>query len=579
MKMMKLAVLPVAIAGVLASNAAFSGSEACFEVYKQADAATPRVSAGETLYSSATCVADAVRTGASATNLQKTIPTKIAYELTQNKDLNLADVNANHDDLQIVYIPTTDIPGGTLITMKLTGATFKGNAGQIHLMKTIRQPGPDGEVGTPGIDGIYGTADDSATAADDTYSYATVASSDGTVDGASEITFLTKAGITIGAGTRLALTKSNSVVEPVSINIANKECAKDESAAQVTIAATGATTDGGKGYDILGGVSGTQKVVDMSTQFVTFIGVTPTVGEVNAESTNSKGSAIVARTEFVYDAKATHPTLKQQQYQIVTPVNFIDRSTDLDQKVTLGLNDRLVQKFWAEKAVPTTNVKAGIYSTVDGDNVLSDLVDVDNTLPNSFGDIAANSNSAYAYKTLASEVFTAGDTKTLYYVVENTDHDAIMNYNYRVNVDGVLDFDNAGYLDHCSKTTLTHDIKVNGAVLKVPYTFDSNNTWVRITNESSEAAEITMDIFDESGHEAKVVPVGSVGKKSSVVLLATDLVAKAKAAGMITDGKSRYTMTFTVTAPMNTVHGVSVQKIPGGVDRVVPVLDENNWKM
>ena len=77
MKMMKLAVLPVAIAGVLASNAAFAGSEACFEVYKQADAATARVLAGETLYSPATCVADAVRSGASATNLQKTASTKI----------------------------------------------------------------------------------------------------------------------------------------------------------------------------------------------------------------------------------------------------------------------------------------------------------------------------------------------------------------------------------------------------------------------------------------------------------------------------------------------------------------------
>lgn len=129
MKMMKLAVLPVAIAGVLASNAAFAGSEACFEVYKQADAATPRVLAGATMYSSATCVAESARTAASATNLQKTVTTKIAYELTKNKNLDFADVNTAHDDLQIVYIPTTDIPGGTLITMKLSGATFQGNAG------------------------------------------------------------------------------------------------------------------------------------------------------------------------------------------------------------------------------------------------------------------------------------------------------------------------------------------------------------------------------------------------------------------------------------------------------------------
>jgi hypothetical protein len=36
-------------------------------------------------------------------------------------------------------------------------------------------------------------------------------------------------------------------------------------------------------------------------------------------------------------------------------------------------------------------------------------------------------------------------------------------------------------------------------------------------------------------------------------------------------------MTFTVTAPKNKVHGVSVMKIPGGVDRVMPVLDQNDW--
>jgi len=36
-------------------------------------------------------------------------------------------------------------------------------------------------------------------------------------------------------------------------------------------------------------------------------------------------------------------------------------------------------------------------------------------------------------------------------------------------------------------------------------------------------------------------------------------------------------MTFTVTAPKDSVHGVSVQTIPGGVDRVMPVLDQNVW--
>ena len=39
----------------------------------------------------------------------------------------------------------------------------------------------------------------------------------------------------------------------------------------------------------------------------------------------------------------------------------------------------------------------------------------------------------------------------------------------------------------------------------------------------------------------------------------------------------RHTLTFAVTAPKNSVHGVTVQKIAGGVDRVMPVLDTNDW--
>lgn len=557
MKMMKLAVLPVAIAGVLASNAAFAGSEACFEVYKQADATA--VQGWADLYANASCVAEADRTGATTANLQPTVTSKIAYELTKNKDLDFAAVDGVDQDLQIVYIPTTDIPGGTLVKMQLSGATFKGNAGQIHLMKTGN---------------------------------ATVASSDGAVDGQNTVTFLTKAGVTIGAGTRLVLTKNNTSVVPVSINIANTACANDESTAKVTIKATSAKTDGGNGYDIQGAVSGTQDVVDISAQFITFNGLTPAQGEVNAESTNSASSAIVARTEFVFDA--TNQSLEQQKYQIVAPVGFINRGALLDQAVTLGADDHLVQKFWATTA-PTANVKAGIYNAYTAaTKALASPVAVQTGTQ--YGVIAATSAGATAYNTEATDVFTpsvAGGTNVetvpaayagaaynqLFYVVENTDPTAIMNFNYSANVDAQLQLNNADYLDHCSKSKVTHEIGVNGAVLKVPYSFDSSNTWVRITNESNETADITMDIFDESGHEKTSIVVGTVGAKSSNVLIASDLVAKAKAAGLTTDGKGRYTMTFTVTAPKNTVHGVSVQKIPGGVDRVVPVLDQNDWKM
>ena len=39
----------------------------------------------------------------------------------------------------------------------------------------------------------------------------------------------------------------------------------------------------------------------------------------------------------------------------------------------------------------------------------------------------------------------------------------------------------------------------------------------------------------------------------------------------------RHTVTFTVTAPRDLVHGVSVQRVLGSSDRVMPVLDQNEW--
>ena len=547
MKMMKLAVLPVAIAGVLASNAAFAGSEACFEVYTQPHGAA--VVNWATPYEKASC---------DAGSLTAPKPAKIAYELTKNLPLDLDKVDGTDLDMQIVYIPTTDIPGGTVIRMALNdGVKFDGNAGQIHLMKS----------------GLV-----------------TVASTDDLVDGQTEIKFVTKAGVTIGAGTRLVLTRSSTAVDPVGIKIVNGGCTSDTSTAKVTIKATRAKTDGETGYDITGGVSSPAELVDMSAQFITFNGVNPSTGEVNAESTNSAG-AIVARTEFVFDS--VHQTLEQQKYQIVTPVGFIDRGEDLDQGISLTSVDHLVQKFWAT-TTPTANVKAGIYNAYDDAKIMRSAVPVEDGIP--FGTIAKDAASATAYRTNAVKVFapsstggtnnetapdgyTTADYNQLFYVLENTDHSAIMNFNYSAYVDAQLDFQDEDFLDHCSKSKKTHEVGVNGAVLKVPYSFDSSNTWVRITNESTEAADITMDIFDESGHEKTSVVVGTVGGKSSVVLIASNLVAKAKADGLATDGKGRYTMTFTVTAPKDTVHGVSVQKIPGGDDRVVPVLDQNDWKM
>ena len=79
MKKFNLAALPLAVAGVLASNAAFAGTEACFEVYKGGNDFV--VSAFATPYDLASCTKTDV-SAATDTTLAADAVTSIAYELT-----------------------------------------------------------------------------------------------------------------------------------------------------------------------------------------------------------------------------------------------------------------------------------------------------------------------------------------------------------------------------------------------------------------------------------------------------------------------------------------------------------------
>ncbi|MCG7543708.1 hypothetical protein MHM93_05860, partial [Pseudoalteromonas sp. MM17-2] len=172
-------------------------------------------------------------------------------------------------------------------------------------------------------------------------------------------------------------------------------------------------------------------------------------------------------------------------------------------------------------------------------------------------------------------------------------------FNYNVKPTYTLDFGTATELDHCKEEVTSHQIGVNGAVLKVPYAVSAEGNFVRVTNEHDEAAEVTVDLFSESDNgnlnnrKVTAVQLGTVPAKSSVVYFVPELVSEAEAQQGYTsaDGgfgagdlgsnagasNNRHTLTFTVTAPRDSVHGVSVQRIVGGVDRVMPVLDQNEW--
>ncbi|GKW54112.1 hypothetical protein NCCP2140_31650 [Pseudoalteromonas sp. NCCP-2140] len=583
----KIALIPAAIAAGLASNA-YAGTEACFEIYKAG-----AVEGHTALFAGASC---GTRGAAADANTVKTVDEmSAAYELTKSLPIDFGDIvgDASNSEQQIVYIPTTDIPGGTNIVIKLDGAVFDGNANQIHLVKD------DGGISA-------------------------VASSDGTVDGAGTITFLTKAGITIGAGTRLAFSRVSTSVDPVGIKIANDQCTTDSATKTVTIAATNAKTDGGTGYDIIGGISKATDLVDISAQFYALNGGTTADVDVNAESSNADNTAIVARTEFVFDSDRTKQ-LTATKTQAIYKTAFYDRAPTLDRAITLTANDHLETQFVATSE-PGSTVKMGLYNgrivgsgSTDTALVTQEPVQTGTT----WGSFGLTKATAPVYNTEALDVFTPDVTNganaetnpaaatsnlfganynEMFYAVTNTPATGIMNFNYDVNTHYTLDFANTSYNDHCAADKFTHNIDVNGAVLKVPYAVNGEGNFVRVTNEHDEAAEVTVDVFGESDNgntgnrKVTAVKLGTVPAKSSVVYFVPELIDEAVsqksyagadggyAAGSLgTDGANaasnanRHTLTFTVTAPRDTVHGVSVQRVLGGSDRVMPVLDQNEW--
>lgn len=575
-KTLKLALLPAAVASAMFANNALAGTEACFEVYKGTDAFA--VAAHDTIYTGAACIAEASRLGATATDLAPTTEGKVAYELTGDLTVNLNALDGVDTDQHIVYIPTTDVPGGTKIEMEITGATFEGNSNQIHLVK---------------YDEV---------AADN--SFIAVASSDGTVDGTSTVTFLTKAGTTISAGTRLAFSlvstgAASTAVVPVGLKLENTTCTDDSSTQTVSIRATSAKTDGGTGYDIIGGISSLQTVLDVSPQFYAFQDGTTAEVNVNAESTNDANAPITARAEFVYDSADVANQLVAKRYEAVYKTSFYNRSAVLDRAVALTADDHVNTMFTASSSAGS-DVKMALWnSRTAATGVLADQVDAET------GTVLGLLDGT-SYATEATDLFTpatSADAETnakgapsplagaayneMFYTVTNTAPAAIMNFNYNVEVDHALNFNDTALLDHCSQNLTSHEIGVNGAVLKVPYAYDTASNWVRITNEHSAPAEVTVDVFGESkdvdpelngthGTNKKTFTLGTVGSQDSVVYRANDIIAQYKAENGDAAG-TRYTFTFTVTAPKNTVHGVSVQAIPNGVDRVMPVLDQNDW--
>eukprot|EP01084_Bolivina_argentea_P151902 265073_1 len=374
----KIALIPAAIAAGLASNAAFAGTEACFEIYKSSS-----VVAHEDIFAGASC---GVRSTATTSTVATVDEMSAAFELTKSLpiDFQFIDGTTTANEQQIVYIPTTDIPGGTNLVIKLDGAVWDGNADQIHLVKE---------------DGAGGTATGTVSA---------VASSDGTVDGAGEITFLTKAGITIGAGTRLAFSRVSTSVDPVGIKVVNDECTTATASKTVTLRAISAKTDGGTGYDIIGGLSKTTDLVDISAQFYALQDGTAAKADVNAESSNADNASIIARTEFVFDADGAKQLVATKS-QVIYGTAFYNRAATLDRFITLAPADHLETNFIATSE-PGSTVEMGLFDgrILGSGTTATTLVDQVPLHPSSltWADFDLSEMGAFQYNTDAVDLFT-----------------------------------------------------------------------------------------------------------------------------------------------------------------------------
>lgn len=566
-KTLKLALLPAAVASAMFANSAFAGTEACFEVYKSAGNA---INAHETLYTPASCVVNNGAGIALSNQLSAQNPATVAWELTKDFTLDAENVNAANETLNIVYIPTTDIPPASRIVLALDGATWAAaNNNQIHLIKA---------------EDVGGTIE-----------YSAVASTDGNVTGTSEITFVTKAGVTIGAGTRLVLSLTNNIADDTAgdivspkVRIQNTGCAPQN--AKVTIAAKQVTTDANQ--QIQGGKTDELTpftLVDISSQFG--LGVNSkdaTDVEVDAEAPSY-------RLKFVTEKNGGNWVGKVIESEYFWETEFTN-DLRLDQFVDVDGMDKVQLKFYSN-STPGSSVMYSALRTPTGTTALDEsqlthLVAGAYTIQmnDSVNSLVLGTNTSDVQTYDADEVFLKdadklNRTKVAYKVYNDDLTNGVMNFNYQVSANFGLNLADDKHLDDnfCSSVQDVANVGVNGAVLKVPYAYDTDKNWVRITNEHTSEAEITVDVFGETsdgtGTVAKTFTLGNVAAKDSVVYRADEIIKKYKDAYVDDSSKlvKRYTFTFTVTAPKNAVHGVSVQAIPGGVDRVMPVLDQNDW--
>jgi hypothetical protein len=587
----KLAV--ILAAGLLYSGSAYAGVNACFQYVNIATPGTasftaldPTVTgtltggvnnpiAPEILYPGADCTGIGLYDTAQPAS-------KIAYELTQSYVIDLADTNGaaigGTPSKVVVYIPTTAIPGGSRLTFTLSSAIWQNSVMQL-LKWDNSSTNPAG-------------------------AWAPIATTDGPVANLASATFLVQSGITVQAGTKLMISSTQGTgtgltasFVPPQIKITNKDCKAPTDG--VTLNVDKALTDGGIG--IAGAVTksnGQNNILVITPQqFSITLPATPTAASVNVEPPSLRTKFVAVDGGLSFDTATTTQAIAKIQF---TNTAANTTTPGLDAFITLGADDIVTSKFYSSNPIDsfmkmnlfsgTFTINPGVPDTLTG--LVNGTVLNDPTLITNFS-IGNNEGNATQYLIAAPQLFpvptsTAATTRDVYEALTTTDPTKVMPYNYTVNTKMFLDFKATTELDTCVENKATHSININGAVFKVPYIYGNSSTFIRVSNEDTGDGLIFGDFF-EGGVECLNVPLGTVPAKSSVLLKGDQLVSAMNASGLpncatlatiIPSSQSnRFFGTFTVTSPKDKVHAYGIQKIDGGLDRYLSILDQNNWNM
>jgi hypothetical protein len=567
-KNMKLALLPAAVTAALLSGNAMAGTEACIEVYRAGAA-----DAGLTeIFKGSDCAVD--RTGATDTTLAPLDQMEVAYELTGGNDFDLNDVKDASQDMRVVYVPTSNLSPSTTIAMKLSdNAVFGDNGNLLHLVIADNA----GKVIAP------------------------VASTDRAVNAQNEILFIVR-DTPIEAGSRLVISRTSTAGELVSapvVTINNTDCPEDSNVAISVPRVRINSTDGVNGLPVEGGETKSPTVLINAQRQFDFL--TSTVAATKA-TVDSQPDALLTQFELVVDADGNvieggaNPWLdKTTDINAVYDNTFVNRASDLDAKVVLNAGDRVGMQL-ALKGGAATNVLGSLHinPTVNGPvldataadhlDAAAELVDVINNTT----DFYPVANSTVIFD--ANEVFPGqGEFNG---ALNLTGNGSEMGYHYETSSNFAIFFANAEQRKllnqqyACNDTVTTHDVDVNGAVLKVPYALNSGGNWVRISNESGQPASVIVTVFDENEGASQIFePVTVVLDPATFGELEAYDSIKVDIPKVMTQVRretglqhsSRVTLTFTVTAPADQVHAVSVLNTGGAVDRTMPVLDQNSW--